>query len=102
LALQAQRKTGRKAKYQQRYFAGGEKMPGTRSDLQKLLDRDSLHKVLDEMLEVNPATVVLGYYSDETKQTMSYWFGVWPMALGLSDMLYESIKGWDGDESEEA
>ena len=69
-----------------------------RGDIQKILDRDSLKKELDKMLEVNPDTVVVCYYDSESGQSYNYWYGALPTAIGLSSMALRDIVGYDKDE----
>ena len=65
-----------------------------RSEIEKILDKDSLQKALDELVEINPEHVILAYQeSGKNLRFYTYWYGGWPTCIGLSELLHEEILG---------
>ena len=72
-----------------------------RSEIEKILDRDSLQKALEALVEVNPEHVVMAYQAAGGKKFFVYWYGEWTTCIGLSEVLRNEVMGDGPDEGGE-
>jgi hypothetical protein len=68
------------------------------SDIDRILHRDDLATILEQVLADGPKDVVIAWYDTGTTKAKFWWIGSQPMCFGLTELLRVSVSDFE-DES---